>query len=77
MALVSKKSKSLCILLAIVGNCLLIAGLHRFYARRYLSGTIMFFTFGGFLLWTVIDVLQLLCNRFKDAEKQVVCKWLI
>ena len=73
----SQKSKSLCIILALVGNLLLIAGLHRFYAKKYITGTIMFFTLGGFLVWTAIDIVRLISNSFKDGNNQYIRKWFI
>ncbi|MEC8882752.1 MAG: TM2 domain-containing protein [Pseudomonadota bacterium] len=73
----SQKSKSFCLVLAIVGNILFIGGLHRLYAKKYLSGILMFFTLGGFAIWTLIDVLFLLCNRFKDGNNKTVRTWVL
>jgi TM2 domain-containing membrane protein YozV len=74
---ISPRSKSLCILLAILGNMMLLGGLHRFYTQRWITGVMMFVTLGGFGIWTVIDVVTLASNRYKDAENRTVRIWLI
>ncbi|RAL21785.1 hypothetical protein DL240_13110 [Lujinxingia litoralis] len=43
-------------------------GVHRFYAGKILSGLLMFFTGGGFVLWWAIDVMTILMGRFRDAQ---------
>jgi len=73
----SPKSKSCCLVLALVGNALLLGGLHRFYSKKYLSGLLMFFTLGGFFVWTLIDTIYLICNRFKDGDGKVITIWLL
>lgn len=74
---ISEKSKSFCIILAIIGNLFLLGGLHRFYTKKYISGLIMFFTLGGFAIWTAIDVLLLFCNLFKDGNRKTVRVWVL
>ena len=73
----SKKSKSFCLVLAIIGNLLLIGGLHRIYTKKYLSAILMFLTLGGFAIWTLVDVVLLLINRFKDGDKKIVHIWML
>lgn len=43
-------------------------GVHRFYARRYLSGVIQLCTFGGLGFWALFDFIFILFGRFKDRE---------
>jgi len=43
-------------------------GVDRFYLGYGVLGLIKLFTFGGFGLWWLIDVVLLLMNRLPDAE---------
>lgn len=43
-------------------------GAHRFYTGYYLYGTIQLLTCGGFLIWFLIDLIQLFRNKFTDAK---------
>lgn len=75
--MISPRSKSLCLVLAIIGNLTLIAGLHRYYTGRYITGTIMLLTMGGFFVWTVIDVITLLTNGYLDSQRRPVRQWIL
>ena len=75
--MISPRSKSLCLVLAIIGNLILIAGLHRYYTGRYITGTIMLLTMGGFFVWTVIDVVTLLTNGYLDSQRRPVKQWIL
>lgn len=63
----SPKSKSTALILCILG-IFGFAGLHRFYVGKPLSGILYFFTFGGFLIGTIIDLLSISRNNFKDKN---------
>jgi len=43
-------------------------GAHRFYVGRYISGIITLLTFGGFIVWHIIDSIVLLNGTFKDDK---------
>ena len=43
-------------------------GVDRFYLGYGILGLIKLFTFGGFGLWWLLDILLLLINRLPDAE---------
>ena len=75
--MISPRSKSLCLVLAVIGNLILIAGLHRYYTGRYITGTIMLLTMGGFFVWTVIDVITLLTNGYLDSQRRPVKQWIL
>ena len=45
-----------------------VAGLHRIYTGKYLSGIVMFLTLGGGVIWTVIDIVYILVGYFQDAH---------
>ncbi len=42
-----------------------IFGVHRFYNKQFISGLIMFFTFGLFGIWYIVDVFFLISKRYK------------
>ena len=70
---VSPANREVALLLAIlplmIGG---IGGIHRFYTGRIGSGLVQLFTGGGFLIWTIIDVVHLCQNRFRDASERLV-----
>lgn len=43
-------------------------GLHRIYTGRIVSGLIQFFTVGLYFIWSSVDVLLILTNKFKDSN---------
>lgn len=47
-------------------------GLHRIICGKVISGIIYMFTGGGFLIWTLIDLISLMGGNFKDANGAIV-----
>ena len=43
-------------------------GIHRFYLGYTLIGVIQLLTFGGFLIWAIIDLIRLIIGSLKDSE---------
>jgi TM2 domain-containing membrane protein YozV len=41
-------------------------GMHRFYTGRIVSGIFQLLTFGGFGIWTLIDLIMIVSGDFKD-----------
>ena len=66
---------SLC--LALFGGVVMVAGLHRIYAGRYLSGFVMMCTLGGVFVWTLIDLGYLLSGAFLDSEGRPIQRWFV
>ena len=59
------KSKLTAILLCyFLGNL----GIHRFYLGYTLIGVIQLLTFGGFLIWVIVDLIRLIIGSLKDSE---------
>ena len=66
---ISKKDYVTTILLALFFGWF---GAHRFYTGHILSGLFQFLTFGGFFLWSFIDLILIISGSFKDAEGKVI-----
>ena len=43
-------------------------GIHRFYLGYTLIGVIQLLTFGGFLIWAILDLIRLIIGSLKDSE---------
>ena len=43
-------------------------GIHRFYLGYTLIGVIQLLTFGGFIIWTIVDLIMLIIGSLKDSE---------
>ena len=59
------KSKLTAILLCFFLGSL---GIHRFYLGYTLIGVIQLLTFGGFIIWAIIDLIMLIIGSLKDSE---------
>ena len=43
-------------------------GIHRFYLGYTLIGVIQLLTFGGFIIWAIVDLIMLIIGSLKDSE---------
>lgn len=43
-------------------------GIHRFYVGKIGTGILMLLTFGGLGIWTLIDLIVIICGNFKDKH---------
>ena len=43
-------------------------GIHRFYNRKYVTGLIQMFRFGGYSIWWLIDIFQIFSGGFRDKN---------
>ena len=43
-------------------------GIHRFYLGYTIIGVIQLLTFGGFLIWVIVDLIRLIIGSLKDSE---------
>ena len=59
------KSKLTTILLCLFLGSL---GIHRFYLGYTLIGVIQLLTFGGFIIWAIVDLIMLIIGSLKDSE---------
>jgi len=68
----SDKSKMVALILCLAFGLTGIGGLHRMYAGKFGSGILQFLTGGGFLIWQLIDLFQIIGGSFTDAnDKQL------
>jgi len=49
-------------------------GAHRFYTGKIGTGVAMLFTVGGCGIWTLIDFIMILMDKFTDADGQPLQK---
>ena len=67
---VSKKDWLVALIIAFFGGYL---GLHRFYCGKVASGVVYLLTFGVFGLGVIIDLILIVCKKFKDSDGALVC----
>lgn len=65
--LYSKKSKYKALFLCCLGF-IGIAGLHKFYTGKKLSGVLYLLTFGYLFVGTIMDLMSIVLGDFKDAN---------
>ena len=58
----------LCIFLGIFGA-------HRFYVGKIGTAILMMCTLGGFGIWTMVDIIFIVCGIFRDQQQRRVFKW--
>lgn len=47
-------------------------GLHRFYLRKFKTGTLMLLTLGGLGIWYVADLVSILRGRLQKKESSSI-----
>ena len=72
---VSPKSRLAVTLFAAAGWFTFIAGIHRFYLGKIGTGVLMLLTFGGFGVWTLIDIIMAVAGTMKDKDGKLITKW--
>ncbi len=65
----SPKNKVTAILLCLFLGTL---GIHRFYVGKIGSGVLQLLTLGLGGIWTLIDLVMLICGTFTDSEGRVL-----
>lgn len=61
----SDKSATTALLLCLFLGSL---GIHRFYVGKIGTGLLMFFTAGGFGIWSLVDLIMIACGNFTDKD---------
>jgi TM2 domain-containing membrane protein YozV len=49
-------------------------GVHRFYVGKVGTGVAQLLTFGGLGIWSLVDLILLICQAFKDSDGYVL-RW--
>ncbi len=51
-----------------------IAGVHRFYTGKIATGILMLITFGMCGVWTLIDLIMIVLNQFRDSNGNLITR---
>jgi hypothetical protein len=54
-----------------------IGGVHRFYLGKIGTGVAQLLTFGGLVVWQLIDFIQAVSGNMKDKEGRLIRDWKI
>ncbi len=68
---ISPRSHLSLLLLALAGF-FGICGLHRFYAGKFWTGILWLFTGGIFGIGQIIDLVFIICGKFRDKEGRLI-----
>lgn len=52
-----------------------ILGVHRFYVGKIPTGVLQILTLGGLGIWAFIDLILLVCGKFKDSQGAALTEW--
>lgn len=50
-------------------------GVHRFYVGKIGTGLLMLITLGGLGIWSLIDLVLIVCGAFKDKQGRPITTW--
>lgn len=56
--------------------CFGVFGIHRFYAGKTKSAKIQLFTFGGLVVWFLIDLIYIIVGEFADGDGRKIKDWV-
>ncbi len=69
---ISRKDWLVTLILAFFGGYI---GLHRFYCGKIVSGIVYIFTLGGFFgIGVLVDLILIVCKKFRDIDGALVLK---
>ncbi len=47
-------------------------GVHSFYVGKTVNGVIQLLTLGGCGVWTLIDLIMIICKKYTDGEGRLI-----
>jgi TM2 domain-containing membrane protein YozV len=50
-------------------------GAHRFYVGKIGTGFLQLVTLGGLGIWSLIDLIFIVCGMFSDSDDQKITQW--
>jgi len=68
----SDKNRTVAALLAFLFG---VFGAHRFYVGKIGTGVLQLLTFGGFGIWSLVDLLIILFGEFRDRDGDKIRDW--
>ncbi len=68
---ISRKDWLVTLILAFFGGYI---GLHRFYCGKIVSGVVYILTFGGVGIGVLVDLILIVCKKFRDIDGALVCR---
>lgn len=72
---VSPRSRTVCLVLALLFFVFGLGGLHRLYTGKFFTFILQLITFGGLGIWQIIDIVRIVLGSYGDAQGRDITEW--
>ena len=74
-SVISPRSRTVALILAGLFFFCGVGGMHRLYTGKIFTGILQLITFGGLVVWQLVDVIRILLGMYSDAQGRDITEW--